>query len=112
RSRLRRWQCSDEAGLAGRGIADESDVGDRLELEHQTEALAALAQQGEAGSLALRRSQSGVAQSPATTGRGSEFGALVDEIGDDVTIGALDHRTLGHGDDEVRSEEHTSELQS
>src|SRR5699024_11327252 len=55
----------------------------------------------EAGSLALRRGQGGVAGSPAATCGSGEFGAFVDEIGDDVAIGALDHRALGHGDDEV-----------
>ena len=43
----------DQAGLAGAREADQPDVGDHLELEHDLELVAGLAEQREAGRLAL-----------------------------------------------------------
>ena len=55
-------QRRDQAGLAGAREADQADVGDHLELEDHAEVVAGLAEQREAGGLALGRGQRRVAE--------------------------------------------------
>ena len=47
-----RAQDRDQAGLAGRRVADQCYIGEGLQLEHDLKGLAGVAQQGEPGSLA------------------------------------------------------------
>ena len=65
----------DQAGLAGAREADQADVGDDLELEHDLELVAGLAEQREAGRLALGRRQRGVAEAAAAAGGDDQLGA-------------------------------------
>jgi hypothetical protein len=57
--------------LPGAGEPDQPDVGDDLELEHDLELVAGLAEQREAGALRLLQAQRGVAEgqprSPSAT---------------------------------------------
>ena len=72
----------DQARLAGAGEADQPDVGDHLELEHDLELVARLAEQREPGRLALGAGERGVAQAAATALGDDELGAGADEVGE------------------------------
>ncbi len=63
--RPRPRQRRDEAGLAGAGEADQPDVGHHLELEDHGQLVAGLAEQREAGGLALGGGERGVAETAA-----------------------------------------------
>ncbi len=97
-----RGHRGDQRGLAGVGIADEGDVGDALELEHGLERLAGLAEQREAGRLAPRRGERGVAETTAAAAGGDEAGADADQVGDQLTrLGVAYHCAVGHPDHQV-----------
>ena len=89
----------DQARLAGAGEADERDVRDGLELQDDVERVARLAEQREAGRLAPRRGQRGVAQAAAAARGGDEPGAGADQVGQDVAVRALDDGAVGHRQD-------------
>ena len=66
----------DQRGLAGAREADQADVGDDLQLEAYVELVAGLAEQREAGRLALGRGEGGVAEAAATAGGDDEGRAV------------------------------------
>ena len=70
----------DQGGLAGAREADQADVGDDLQLEAYDELVAGLTQQREAGRLALRRGEGGVAEATASAG-GDRRGSCPDRRG-------------------------------
>jgi hypothetical protein len=74
--RAGRAEGRDQAGLAGAGEADEGGVGHALELQDDVAGLARLAEQREAGGLALGAGQAGVAEAAAAAAGDDEPGAL------------------------------------
>ena len=91
----------DQARLAGAREADETDVGDDLELEHDLELVAGLAEQREAGRLALGRRQRGVAEPAAAALGDDELGAGADHVGEDVALRVRHHGAVGHRQHQV-----------
>ena len=89
--RLGRGHRRDQRGLAGAGVADQGHVGDRLQLQGELAVLAGLAEQREAGGLALGGGQRGVAQAADAAVRDDEAGAGADQVGDHLAGGVLDH---------------------
>ena len=87
----------DQAGLARAGEADQADVGDDLELEADVELVAGLAEQREAGRLALAAGQRGVAETAAAAGRDDHLGAGADHVGEDRAVGVLTTVPSGTG---------------
>ena len=65
-----RGQHGHQRGLAGAGEADQADVGDRLQLQHDVGGIARLAEQREPGGLARAGGQRGVAQAAAAAAGG------------------------------------------
>ena len=91
----------DQAGLAGAGEADQADVGDDLELEHDVELVAGLAEQREAGRLALGRGQRGVAEPAAPALGDDQLGAGADQVGEDVAPRVGDDGAVGDREHQV-----------
>ena len=91
----------DDRRLAGAREADEADVGDDLELEAYVELVTGLPQQREAGCLALRRGQRGVAETAPAAAGDHHRRAGTDEVGEHVALAVLDQGAAGHGQDEV-----------
>ncbi len=91
----------DEAGLPGRRVADEGDVGDGLDFEDEVAGLAGFAEQGEAGCLALLGGKGCVSESAAAAGGGDEPGARLDKVGQQGAISGFHDRAGGHGQNEV-----------
>ncbi len=91
----------DERGLAGAREADQADVGDDLQLEPYLELVARLAQQREAGRLALGGGERGVAEPTATSGGDHQRRAVAHQVGQHVAVRVLDQRAVGDGEDEV-----------
>src|SRR4051794_12008636 len=90
-----------QAGLAGAREADEADVGDHLELEDDLELVAGLAEQGEAGSLALAAGQRGVAEPSTAALSDHQLGARADQVGEDLAAPVGDHGPVGHRQHQV-----------
>ena len=91
----------DQAGLAGAREADQADVGDDLELEHDLELVAGLAEQREAGGLALGRGQRGVAEAAAAALGDDELGAGADQVGEHLALRVGDHGAVGDREHQV-----------
>ena len=89
-------QRRDQAGLAGAGEADQADVGDDLELEDDHPVVAGLAEQREAGGLALGGGQRGVAETAAAALGDHHLGARADQVGEHVAALVADHGAVGH----------------
>src|SRR5699024_7941359 len=90
-----------QAGLAGVGESDESDVRDHLELEDDRALLAGLSLEREPGSLAPRRGQGSIAETtPAASGR-LDLGALANEVRQDGPVDVAHHGAVGDAQDEV-----------
>ena len=90
----------DQAGLAGGREADQGDVGDGLQLQHDVAGFAFDAEQGEAGRAALLRGQRGVAETALAAGRRNEFGAFAHEVGEDLAVLGLDDGAVGDRKDQ------------
>ena len=86
----RRRQHRHERGLARRREADERDVGERLELEHDVAGVAGLAEQGEAGRLAAGRGERLVAQPPAAAAGDDELGVGPTRSASTCAVAVLD----------------------
>ena len=85
----------DQAGLARAREAHQPDVGHHLELEHDVELVARLAQQREPGSLALGRRQRRVAEpTPATLGH-DQLRAGPDHVGQHLAARVGHDRAVG-----------------
>jgi hypothetical protein len=95
--RAGRADRGDERGLARAREADQRDVGDALELEHDVEDLAGLAEQREAGGLPLGVGQLGVAEAAAPARRDDVPRALPDQVGELVAVGVEDDGAVGDG---------------
>ena len=91
----------DQAGLAGAGEADEADVGDHLELEDDLELVAGLAEQREAGGLALGGGQRRVAEAAAAALGDDQLGARSDHVGQHVAGAVGDHGAVRDRQDQV-----------
>ncbi|CAM5441884.1 hypothetical protein SALBM217S_07203 [Streptomyces griseoloalbus] len=91
----------DQRRLAGAGVAHEGHVGDGLELQDDVAQVARLAEQREAGGLAPRRGEGGVAEAAAAALGGDVGGAVADEVGEDVARLVEHHGAVRHGQDEV-----------
>ena len=91
----------DERGLAGARVPDERDVGDRLELEDDVRLLAGLAEEGEAGCLALRRRERHVAEAATAARRDDVLRAVTDEVREDVAVQVLHDRAVRDAQDQV-----------
>ncbi len=76
--------------LPARGVADERDVRDDLELEQDVALQAGGSEQRESGSLALRGGEGGVAESALAAGRDDEAHAGLVEVDELVALGVLD----------------------
>ena len=83
--RAGRGHGGDQRGLAGRGVPDQTDVGDALELQHGVDGLTGLTEQGEAGGLAAGVGQRGVAEAALATLGEDEPGAGAHQVADDLT---------------------------
>ena len=70
----------DQARLAGAREADQADVGDDLQLEAYVELVAGLAEQREAGGLALGAGEGGVAEAAAAALGDDHLGAVADQV--------------------------------
>src|SRR5699024_7200934 len=79
----------------------QSDVGDRLQLEDEGALLAGLAEQREAGRLALPGRERRIAQSPVAAAGGHEAGADADQVSQHGAVLRGDDRAVGDGQDEV-----------
>ena len=88
----------DQRRLAGAREADQADVGDDLELEAHVDLVAGLAEEREAGSLALGAGQRGVAEAAATALGDDHLGAGTDHVAEDLAVEGLDQRAVGHGE--------------
>ncbi len=99
--RLCRRNRRDQTGFAGARVADQADVGQHLELEVDDAFVAFLAEEGEAGRLAGRRGERGVAQ-PALAAACHHDLVDLPEIGEH-TAGSFvgDDGALGHHQDDV-----------
>src|SRR5690606_17049983 len=100
---LRSRQCRDEARLARRGVPDESDIRDDLELEDDVALPAGGAKQGEAGSLALGVGEGRVAEAALATGRNDYAHTRFREIGEDGAVWVFHDRADGNRQLEVGS---------
>ena len=99
--RPRGRQHRHERGLACGREADEPDVGERLELEHDVGGLAGLAEQRETGGLASRRGQRLVAQPPAATPSDDVLGAHAQQVDDDGPVEVLEDGAFRDRQDQV-----------
>jgi hypothetical protein len=99
--RLGGRQHRDQRGLAGRREADQADVGDALELQDDVEALPRLAELREAGRPALGGGQGRVAATAPAAARDLDGRTRAHQVGDDLTLGRLHDRAVGHLDHEV-----------
>jgi hypothetical protein len=97
----RRRHRRDEAGLAGTRVADERHVRHGLQLEDDLSRLAGLAEQGEAGGLAPRAGQGGVAETAAPARGDDEAGAVPEQVGQDRAVGAADDGAVGDAELDV-----------
>ena len=85
----------DQARLAGARVADQADVGDDLELEHDLQLVAGLAEEREAGRLALGAGQRRVAEAAAAALGDDELGAGADQVGEQLARGGGHHGAVG-----------------
>jgi hypothetical protein len=79
----------------------EDRVRHGLHLEHDVPLLALLAEEREAGGLALRGGEGGVAQSPAAAGGDDVARAVTDEVGQHLARLRRDDGPVGHPQDQV-----------
>ena len=91
----------DQARLARRREAHQSDVGDGLQLEEDIAFPAGRAQQREAGCLALRVRQRRVAEAADAAGSDDEAHAGLDHVDEGLARDVLDDRADRHGQLEV-----------
>lgn len=96
---------TDQAGLACRGIADQSHVCDGLELEDDIVLVSRSAQKRETGRLALRRRQCGIAESAVPALRHDESLAGLDHVDQDLAGRIPDHGADGNGKLEILAHE-------
>lgn len=82
-------------------VADQRDVRDGLELQHDVAGLTGLAEQREAGRLAAGGGQRGVAEAAAAALTGDEGGALADEVGEHIARAVQDDGAVGDRQDQV-----------
>ncbi len=101
--RLGRAHRRDQRALARARVADQRDVRDRLEFEHVLAGLALLAEQREAGGLALGRGQRRVAQAAGAALGQHQLRARADQVGHQLAVPGLDHGAAGHGQHHVRA---------
>ncbi len=94
--RLGRGDHRDQRRLAGRREADQADVGDALELQHDVQLLARLAELGEARRLAPGVGQRGVAPAAAAAPGHLEGRAGADHVGEHRAVRGLHDRAVGH----------------
>ena len=90
--RLRRRDRGDEAGLAGRRVADERDVRDDLEFEQHVALETGRAEQREAGRLALRGGERRVAEPALARRCDDESHAGLDHVDELFAVEGLDDR--------------------
>ena len=93
---LGRGHRRDQAGLAGRGIADQRNVGHGLEFEVDITLEAEGTEQREAGSLALGGGERGVTQSALATGCHDKAQAGLVHVEKLVALHVLDDGADGH----------------
>ena len=91
----------DQARLPGAGVADQADVGDDLELEHDLQLVTGLAEEREPGSLALGAGERGVAEPTAAALGDHELGAGADEVGEQLARGGGHHGAVGDREHQV-----------
>src|SRR5699024_3274713 len=72
--------CGNKAGFAGRGEANEGDVGNAFEFEHQLLLLTGLAEQREARGLATAGGECLVAETTTATGSSNVTGACPHKV--------------------------------
>ena len=94
-------QRGDQAGLAGAGEADQADVGDDLELEVDDQVVTGLAEQREAGRLALGRGEGRVAEAAASALGDDHLGARADQVGQHGAALVGDDGAVGDGQHDV-----------
>ncbi len=94
-------QRRDQRGLARVRVADERDVSDGLQFEHDILDRAWLAEQREAGRLATRRRQRCVAEAATPTLRDDVGRTRADQVGQHDAVLGLDDRAVGDGQDHV-----------
>ena len=87
----------DQARLARRGVADERDVRDGLQLEQDIARPPGGSEQGEAGGLALGVGERGVAEAADAAGSDDEPHAGLDHVDERLAGHVLDDRADGNG---------------
>ena len=99
--RLRRAHDRDERRLARVREPDERGVGHQLQLELQPTLLAVLTLLGEARRAARVRQEARVAAPALSTARREPRVAVVDQVGEQLTVHRAHDGALGHVDDEI-----------
>jgi hypothetical protein len=86
----------DQAGLAGRRVADEGDIRDGLEFKLDIAFPPVGAEKGEAGGLALGGSEGGVAEPALSAGGDDDPEPRFGHVGQFVAFGVLHHGAKRH----------------